>query len=325
MARARAWWAASLRYLGRGRESATPHNDTRVPDMSANRQKASSTAVGVDVGGTWVRVLGRRDGHIVLRARTSAKSVPELGTFLRNVFPRLQRPGALVVASRGVWTAAERRRLAVRLQGLAARVRVISDAEAALLGALGHRPGVLVLAGTGSIVLACDTRGNITRAGGLGPLLGDEGSAFWLGREWLRATARRGNITLARNLGRAPDGVAKIARLAPAVIARARAGDARARRIVREAQRHLAELAITVARRSRLRPPIAVSWAGTLLENDWFRRGVGRALARSSIRATWTPPAADAVTAAAELAETFADAHASPSARRRTVRVTRRR
>src|SRR2546425_2038983 len=40
------------------------------------------------------------------------------------------------------------------LRGLAVRVEVIADAQAALLGAIGDGPGALVLAGTGSIVVA---------------------------------------------------------------------------------------------------------------------------------------------------------------------------
>src|ERR671936_219293 len=92
-----------------------------------------------------------------------------------------QRPLPLAV-----WTAAERRAVARGLRGAAARIAVISDAEAALLGAHDGRAGVLVLAGTGSIVLGRDAGGPLARAGGLGPLIGDEGSAFWLGREWLR-------------------------------------------------------------------------------------------------------------------------------------------
>jgi len=53
------------------------------------------------------------------------------------------------VAARGVWTRAERRAAARRLRGVAARVEVISDAEAALLGAHDGRAGLLVLAATG--------------------------------------------------------------------------------------------------------------------------------------------------------------------------------
>ena len=168
-----------------------------------------------------------------------------------------------------------------------------------MFGALGGRPGVLVLAGTGSIVLGRDGQGRLVRAGGLGPLLGDEGSAFWLGREWLRG--RPDVAGLARALGRRSDAVARIAALAPGVLARARRGDRRARAVAAAGQAQLAALAADVARRLRLVPPISVSWSGGLLADDGYRAGLRRALARR-VRCRWHPPAADAALAAARLA-----------------------
>jgi glucosamine kinase len=225
--------------------------------------------------------------------------VPELTKFLLKLCPDGARIGALVVAARGVWTARERRALRRRLRGAATRIETISDVEAALHGALGARPGVLVLAGTGSIVLGQDARGRAARAGGLGPLLGDDGSAFWLGREWLRRHPEAAR--LARALARRPDAVTRIAALAPGVVARARRGDRLARAIVRAGQAHLAAQAADVARRLRLRPPVSVSWSGGLLEDGWYRSGVGRALARR-LRHRWQAPAADPALAAARLA-----------------------
>ncbi|HYU66429.1 MAG TPA: BadF/BadG/BcrA/BcrD ATPase family protein, partial [Jatrophihabitantaceae bacterium] len=148
--------------------------------MSQARQRHWPLAVGVDLGGTWIRAVILRDGRATRRVKR-ASGVPKLTKFLRSVLISQRRIGSLVVAARGVWTSAERAALRRRLRRLAERVEVISDAEAALLGALGERPGVLVLAGTGSIVLGRDGRGRLARAGGLGPLIGDEGSAFWLG------------------------------------------------------------------------------------------------------------------------------------------------
>ena len=117
---------------------------------------------------------------------------------------------------------------AAALRRFARAVRVIPDAQAAALGALDGRPGVLVLSGTGSIVVGHDGRGRWARAGGFGPLLGDEGSGFWLGREWVRATTVPGDFEKIRKLAHAAQPVAAVAALAPAVLARARRGDAMA-------------------------------------------------------------------------------------------------
>ena len=221
---------------------------------------------------------------------------------------------ALVVGSRGIWTAPERRALARRLGALAARVEVLSDAQIAHLGALAGGPGVLVLAGTGSIAIGRDAAGRWTRAGGLGPLLGDEGSGFWLGRAWLRATSRGEDFEPARRLVHGREPVRHIAALAPMVLARARRGDPRARRIAREAQQHLAGLVHEVTRTLRLRPPLLVSWAGSVLDDAWFREGVRRALTRRGVRARWQPPATPPVDAAARRAQELARRRPYPSA-----------
>jgi glucosamine kinase len=266
--------------------------------MSQARQRHSSLAVGIDLGGTWVRAVTLRDGRATRRVKRVSR-LPELAKFLPTLFATRRRVGSLVVAARGVWTAAERAALRRRLRAAAERVEVISDAEAALLGALGGGAGVLVLAGTGSIVLGRDARGRLARAGGLGPLLGDEGSAFWLGREWLRL--RSDAAAAARALSRRPDAVARIAAGAPAVLARARRGERRARRIVAAGQAHLAGQAASVIHRLRLAPPVVVSWSGGLLADRWYRDGLRRALARH-VRCRWRPPQADPALAAARLA-----------------------
>jgi N-acetylglucosamine kinase-like BadF-type ATPase len=262
--------------------------------------------VGIDVGGTRLRLLAVREDRVVGRLSARAPRGDDLATSLASLWRARgwtrAAVGALVVASRGIWTRRERDALARRLARLARRVRVLSDAQAALLGALGERPGLLILAGTGSIVVGRDGRGRWGRAGGLGPLLGDEGSAFWIGRAWLRATTRGEDYLAARRLVARPDAVARVAALAPSVLRRARRGDPRARAIVREAQAHLARLALDVARRLRLPRPVALSWAGGVLDDAGFRRGLARAVARAGLHARWRPPAAEPVAAAAALA-----------------------
>jgi glucosamine kinase len=265
--------------------------------------------VGADVGGTWLRIAVWTDGRsapiVVVPAE---RNLQELAATLRDVWRRRRwsrrHVASLVVASRGLWTVGERRALARRLREYARRVHVISDAQAALLGALGRRPGVLLLSGTGSIVVGRDARSRWSRAGGLGPLVGDEGSGFWLGREWLRVTGRDGRLPATLRVVHARDPVKTIAAMAPRVIARARRGDPRARRIVREGQRHLAACALEVARALRLPEPVDASWAGRVLANPWFRAGTIRAVARAGLRVRWHRPAEVPVVAAARLAAT---------------------
>ncbi len=275
------------------------------------RRERQGWRVGVDLGGTWVRVVafdaaGRR--YRFKGPSPGLHGLPALlGALWRGWGVTRARVDSLVVASRGVWTSAERTHHARRLRALAPRARVISDAEAAYVAALGTRPGVLLLAGTGSMALGRDATGRWARAGGLGPLLGDEGSAFWVGREWLRATMRPKTFLETRRILRSPDPVARIAALAPGVLRRAHAGSRLARRVIATAQTALAALLLDASRRLALREPIVVSWAGGLLEDGRFRSGIWRAARRGGLRVKPEPPRQSAVAAAARMAGTSSD------------------
>ena len=61
-----------------------------------------------------------------------------------------------------------------------------SDLEIALVGSLGQRQGILLLAGTGSAVYGVSPGGQRLQIGGWGYLLGDEGSGYWIGSQLLR-------------------------------------------------------------------------------------------------------------------------------------------
>ena len=115
----------------------------------------------------------------------------------------------------------------------AERVAVTSDAVIAHAGALGGRPGVVLIAGTGVVALAIGADGALRTADGWGPLLGDEGGGAWIGAAGLRAALRahdgRGPSTLLLDAARArfgaPEtwpaqltGVAALASLAPDVV-----------------------------------------------------------------------------------------------------------
>lgn len=72
----------------------------------------------------------------------------------------------------------------------AGRLVVVTDAAIALTGAMGGGPGIIVIAGTGSIALGRNAAGREARAGGWGYVFGDEGGAFDIGRQALRAALR---------------------------------------------------------------------------------------------------------------------------------------
>lgn len=71
-----------------------------------------------------------------------------------------------------------------------ARTSINGDMVIAHVGALSGRPGVLALAGTGSSILGIGASGERVKVGGWGPVYGDEGSAYRIAQNALRAAAR---------------------------------------------------------------------------------------------------------------------------------------
>ncbi|HSR43572.1 MAG TPA: BadF/BadG/BcrA/BcrD ATPase family protein, partial [Longimicrobiales bacterium] len=224
--------------------------------------------VGVDGGGTTTRVLVvDSDGQPLVRvdgpaslvdsrhpriaasvvARTTREALAEIGNP-----PVAALHAALAGAGReSVRSAVER---ALTEDGVARAVAVGTDVEAAFRDAFGSGPGVLLMAGTGSVAWGRSEEGSEARAGGWGGLMGDEGSGWSIGLAALRAVARasdgRGRRTalsgaLEDRLGRSgPEelilwaGTAskgEVAGLTEPVVAAAGAGDAVARRILDEA------------------------------------------------------------------------------------------
>ncbi len=82
----------------------------------------------------------------------------------------------------------ERMREALAILGIA-DINIVTDADIALYGATDGAPGLVVIAGTGSICCGINARGKGFCAGGWGPVAGDEGGGAWLARRALRAVA----------------------------------------------------------------------------------------------------------------------------------------
>lgn len=151
-------------------------------------------------------------------------------------------------------------------------ILLVTDAEAALAGALDSQPGVVIIAGTGSIAIGMNERGQQSRSGGWGPTLADEGSAYDIARRALRAIAasldRRAPRTLLTEGICARLGInypadlprviydnneMDISSLAEVVSETAQRGDAVAREILASAGRELGALAASVIEKLGMR------------------------------------------------------------------------
>ncbi|WP_099352532.1 N-acetylglucosamine kinase [Fredinandcohnia onubensis] len=84
------------------------------------------------------------------------------------------------------------------------RLQVENDCLSALLGSTQNKAGVLLIAGTGSIVFAHDGNNRIVRSGGWGHRFGDEGSGYWIGKQAIKSVLKmqdgRGEDTLLTKL-----------------------------------------------------------------------------------------------------------------------------
>jgi glucosamine kinase len=83
-------------------------------------------------------------------------------------------------------------------------IDVVGDIQIALEAAFDTGPGVIVIAGTGSIAYGRDDAGRTARAGGWGFAIGDEGSAHWIGRAAVSAVLRAADPRDGNPAGRSP-------------------------------------------------------------------------------------------------------------------------
>jgi N-acetylglucosamine kinase-like BadF-type ATPase len=278
--------------------------------------------LGIDGGGTSTsarladgggRVLGRgRAGPSNLKAVGPRDGLGALDAAIATAFREAGlEPAPVAVACLGLagYDRPEDRRLLDEWnagRGHARRLRLVNDGELVVAAGTPEGWGIGLIAGTGSICVGIGEDGRRVRAGGWGPLFGDEGSAYAVALGGLRLVARRadgrrpvldGPDELSRRicerLGvREPGGLitavygrgldrATLARLAPLVVEAAESGDRGADGLLADASRELASTARAVwsalgAGPGR-RPAVALA-GGFLLGAPRLRRLVAEAL-----------------------------------------------
>ena len=160
---------------------------------------AEMLVVGIDAGGSKTRAFAvDRDGAVVGRGAggdANLLSSPDpAGSIAAALTESLgsAKPEAVVLSCSGGDRPADRekgRAILAQLLGPQVRIDVTHDAIAALYAGNPSGCGVVLISGTGSIAFGRNDEGDERRAGGWGYLIGDEGSAVWLGLEGLRAAA----------------------------------------------------------------------------------------------------------------------------------------
>ena len=207
-------------------------------------------------------------------------------------------------------------------------IEVVGDMVIAMEAASGSGPGVVVIAGTGSIAYGRNAAGQTVRAGGWGFAISDEGSAHWIGRtavsEVLRACDEGQHPALLNSLMQAwrletreqmimaanAIPMADFPGLLPTIIAAAESRDPIAHDVLAQAGAELAALAkIVIARLFPGADEVRVAMSGGVFRNAALVRRVFY----NNLRLTYphvlvSEDVVDAVTGALELARRGAKA-----------------
>lgn len=269
---------------------------------------------GVDAGGTATKcLLLNTEGQIIAEQKgppgnyqAGAEAAAEaIKTTLQEAMAKagLDRIAALGIGIAGAGRRPDQAKMEESLGRLAGvdRYALTDDGEIAVLGAHGGQPGIVLIAGTGSIAYGLRRDGQKVRSGGWGALLGDEGSGYWIGlqavRRVIRAAEGRAEQTALAQTVREELGITslealpalvcqntlgrkEIAALVPAVLATARHGDPAATEIINAALEELVLLVQAVAKRMDF-PVTKVAVTGGIFSDPDFSTAFKRRLAAS--------------------------------------------
>ena len=275
--------------------------------------------LGLDSGGTkTVAAVVDRSGTVVTLVNGAGLD-PTAGDGWEQRLADLITPLGQVDAAvlglpfHGEMPAVSARQTTVATDLLGAKTHVMNDVAVAFEGALAGEDGVLILAGTGSMAWARGPNGS-TRSSGWGDAFGDEGSAYWIGREALalvsmhldnRKSCKAFAEDLLAALGISPVDLitwaysdnprAKIASVARHVSALANP-DAQA--LMQDAAAHLTALGKAAARTSGTSSPLRWSYAGGVFNDLKLRQAVTKQMGAEPM-APRLPPVGGAVLAAA--------------------------
>lgn len=286
-------------------------------------------AAGVDGGGTRTTAECRTpDGTVLCRKAFGPFNLNSVGearfsALLEEIAAFLKETGtceALYIGAAGISNPRVRELTARAMDGLCPW-RLAGDHEIALHGALSGRPGIALIAGTGSICCGKNEKGELVRAGGWGHLIDDAGSGYALGRDVLAAVVRqwdgRGEKTLLSRM--VPEHLktntpqeliayvyggdkSRIAALAPLAEQAAGEGDRIALAICEKNGAELGELVLAAARRLDMERGEVALLGGLLLRSVRLRAALTGFLASRAPGLRCVEPRQDAAAGAAMLA-----------------------
>lgn len=317
-----------------------------VAPPSPSPAYVTELVLGVDGGGTKTRAVIMDERGEILGEGRAGPSNPlrvGVGAAMTAIRQAVDRACAAARVRRGEIVAAEIGLAGVKRQDVREHMRealselgiglfdVVPDADIALFGATGGAPGLVVIAGTGSVCCGTNARGKSAYAGGWGPMVGDEGSGSWIARRALQAVAKATDGRAAKtslvdasceyfNVAQ-PEDLAtaiyaagmtndRIAGFARYVIDAARERDAVAREIVVDAGRELGQAACAIIGKLHMgRESFPVGYVGGVFAaGDLVLIPLRREIHRVAPKARLVPPLLAPAEAAARMAQAAARA-----------------
>ncbi|ABM81407.1 BadF/BadG/BcrA/BcrD ATPase family protein [Hyperthermus butylicus] len=277
-----------------------------VAGVDGGATSTKAIVASLETGSVWAGLAGPSNPVNVGAVEAGRNIVAAIEAALRGTGYSIDDVVVVVAGLAGLDSAIVRRQLESYVKessGLGDRLVVEHDAHIALMHASRGAPGLVVIAGTGSIAYAYTARGERVVVGDRGWLLGDEGSGFWVARVALRRLARSldgrsGWDCLSRGLavrlgvtssdelmywfyltrGR----IDRIAAVARHVVELADEGCSEAIHILEEGAMLLAEAAIVAARRTGI---VQAYYTGSMFRSRVFRRVFTERLSRHGIKA----------------------------------------
>jgi N-acetylglucosamine kinase-like BadF-type ATPase len=274
----------------------------------------NTTLLSIDAGQTGVRALIQSKDHLrsiqFSGLRTDLALFPQLAEIVHAALAGLGQRVDLAVGMTGLTKEQSRPdELLGMLDQNIQSLFLAHDSVTGFLGSMGFEEGTVSAVGTGVVTLSVGQAG-VSRVDGWGNLIGDAGSAFWLGRAGLEAAMKShdGRISdtslrlmLYENFSSPEDAymdlqqdqgrVSRIALLAQTVLEMSE-HDETARVLVNRASSELALSAVTAARRSgeldRENPKF--SWSGGMMQNEVLRSGFMSEVVKLVPNAVFHPP-----------------------------------
>ncbi|MDH6277057.1 glucosamine kinase [Aurantimicrobium minutum] len=291
----------------------------RVEGNAMNAPLGENLTLALDAGQTGVRTLlirgAERESKQFPGLKTDSELFPQLAHIITSALEGVTEAVSLSIGMTGLTTSQSKPDdLLAMLPSNVFRVSLAHDSITGFLGSMGVENGTVTAVGTGVVTLAVGET-EMARIDGWGNLIGDAGSAYWIGRAGLDAGMRvyDGRIVASTlielltenfshpeeayiDLQTSHDRVARIASFAQQVIEHAQE-DAVAREIVEEAGRELAISAVTGARRVGLletESPL-FSWAGNMMKAQQLKESFLAHIAEVVPHAEFAEPLAEPI------------------------------